>query len=61
MTNYERVKSMTAEEMALNLMGGRAFCPYNTFYEMRFCSDSCSKCISNWLEKECEENGKDNT
>lgn len=50
MTNYEKIKNMSIEEMA------------NCFFIKGFCtnrgcdgSDLCEECIAKWLESEVEE------
>lgn len=49
MTNYERIKNMSVEEMAYTIM-----CPYDTEPDM--CNhDDCIKCTKQWLEQEVEE------
>lgn len=57
MTNFERIKSMSIDEMARSCM--RFFdCPYGTPYvgcpmEKRF-NDSCIDCTKHWLESEVD-------
>lgn len=58
MTNFEKIKAMTVEEMAKTDMGVFFSCPYNTPYvgcknEKKF--DSCVDCTKHWLESEAEE------
>ena len=49
MTNYDRVKQMSIEEMAYTLD-----CPYGT--DPDICNeDDCIKCIKEWLEQEVSE------
>ena len=49
MTNHDRIKQMSIEEMAYRLM-----CPYET--DPDICNeDDCIKCIKEWLEMEVEE------
>lgn len=59
MTNYEKIKSMSIEEMAQTDMGGYLACPYDTPYngcEMgKKFDDDCIKCTKHWLESEVEE------
>ena len=55
MTNYDRIKSMNIEEMAVNLLGGKTFCPHFTVAKMGSCRDDCKGCIKQWLESEVEE------
>lgn len=59
MTNFEKIKQMSIDEMADSDM---AFftCPYDTPYvgcEMgeKF-NDNCTDCVRHWLESEVEEN-----
>lgn len=48
MTNYEKIKQMSIEEMAYTIM-----CPYDTEPDM--CNnDNCIKCTKAWLESEAE-------
>jgi len=60
MTNYEKIKSMSIDEMARSCMRFFA-CPYGrTPYfgcpmEKRF-NGSCIDCTKHWLESEAEEN-----
>lgn len=55
-TNYDRIKNMSVEEMAENLMGGNTFCPYKVFTTIKFCPNSnCDECIKNWLKSEATE------
>ena len=49
MTNYERLKQMSIEEMSYTIM-----CPYDTDTDM--CNEvDCIKCTRQWLEQEVEE------
>ena len=54
MTNYERIKQMTVEEMALYFcIGGLPICPLHAPH----CKDDkCSECFKKWLESEVEDN-----
>ena len=53
MTNYERIKQMSIDEMAYLIM-----CPYNT--EADLCNkNDCIGCTKEWLMKEVLENGND--
>ena len=45
MTNYEKVKQMSIDEMAYMLM-----CPYDE--DRDTCFDNCTECTRQWLEKE---------
>lgn len=58
MTNFERIKSMSIDEMARSCIDFFS-CPYGTPYvgcpmEKRF-NNSCIDCTKNWLESEAEE------
>ena len=59
MTNFEKIKSMSIEEMAQTDMGGYFACPYDTPYvgcEMgKQFDDDCIACTKHWLESEVEE------
>ena len=51
-TNYDRIKSMSVEEMAYSLM-----CPYDTDADL--CNnDDCIKCTREWLEQEVNEDDR---
>lgn len=59
MTNFERIKSMSIDEMARSCIDFFS-CPYGTPYvgcpmEKRF-NNSCTDCTKHWLESEVEEN-----
>lgn len=53
MTNYERIKAMSVEEMAAYFcIGGLPICPLNAPH----ChSNECPKCFKRWLESEAKE------
>ena len=54
MTNYERIKSMTIDEMAEWLQDGINECDCCA-YGLKFaCPDSCIYGIKQWLEREVE-------
>ena len=58
MTNFERIKSMSIDEMARSCIDFFC-CPYGTPYvgcpmEKRF-NNSCIDCTKHWLESEVEE------
>ncbi len=58
MTNFERIKSMSIDEMARSCIDFFS-CPYETPYvgcpmEKRF-NNSCIDCTKHWLESEVEE------
>lgn len=59
MTNYEKIKSMSIDEMAVFMNAcGHDFPPYCD-YEMAMqdtCSQNCIRCAVNWLESETEPN-----
>ena len=46
MTNYEKIKQMSIDEMAYTIM-----CPYNTDADLCNVVD-CIKCTKQWLEQE---------
>lgn len=50
MTNYEKIKQMSVEEMAEKLP-----CPYNEYYLDCNKDCDCKKCCKEWLESEVEE------
>lgn len=51
MTNYEKIKNMTVDEMARSDM--TCFCcPYRC--DIRECNDNCIECTRHWLESEAE-------
>ena len=52
MTNYEKIKNMTVEQMADAL---KRLCPHD--YGMKKCAEqsSCALCRKNWLESEAKE------
>ena len=53
MTNYERIKQMSIEEMASYFCIGGLSCPPS------YCRDSkCSECFKKWLESEADDNVK---
>ena len=61
MTNYERIKNMSVEEMASERMDFFA-CPYGTDYVgckmgKRF-DDNCTECTKFWLESEVDNNAE---
>lgn len=56
MTNYERIKSMSVEDLANFITDKMAICPNDTpLYNDDCINDKCEKCIKNWLESEVEE------
>lgn len=54
MTNYEKIKQMSVEEMALLLM-----CPAEYDLSFKDCegeyNKNCNGCVKEWLEQEVEE------
>lgn len=49
MTNYERIKQMSIDEMAYTIM-----CPYD--FDTDMCKErNCIDCTKEWLEMEVEE------
>lgn len=61
MTNYERIKQMSIEEMAEKLINvveniNELFDEFITSYDCRHCEEiHCTKCMKKWLEQEAEE------
>ena len=55
MTNFERIKQMTVEEMASYFcIGGLPICPLHAPH----CKDNkCPECFKKWLESEVDDNG----
>ena len=53
MTNYERIKQMSVEEMASYFcIGGLPTCPLNAPH----CKDNkCPKCFKKWLKSEVDD------
>jgi hypothetical protein len=49
MTNFEKIKSMTVEEMAIVID-----CPYSR-QTIKDCCANCVVCCENWLESEVQE------
>lgn len=58
MTNYERIKAMSIDEMAESYLPFFD-CPYDTPYvgcEMgKKFDDDCNKCVKHWLESEVKD------
>ena len=56
MTNFERIKQMSVDEMAQIDMGGFLNCPYITTPDIE-CGDDkdCVACVKHWLESEAVE------
>lgn len=56
MTNFEKIKNMSVEDMVQNEMGGFFNCPYITIPDIK-CNDDkdCVACVKHWLESEVEE------
>lgn len=54
MTNYEKIKNMTVDEMAVTL---QQFCPYYKEVDLECCGEEipCALCRKKWLEKEVED------
>ena len=54
MTNYEKIKQMSVEEMAFMLM-----CPAEYDLSFKDCEGkynrNCNECVKEWLEQEVEE------
>lgn len=55
MTNYEKIKAMSVEEMAK--LFGNSICDYIQDEEYEFCcaNEECDNCIENWLLQEAEQ------
>ncbi len=57
MTNYEKIKAMSVEEIRDFLISctnqNRCF----FFYECGGCVGECEYCVEHWLESEVEEDG----
>lgn len=51
MTNHERIKQMTAEELAQFIADNQ----YGCMIPMSCLSGDCKECIKIWLEREVEE------
>ena len=49
MTNYDRIKSMSVEEMAVIL-----FSSCQKYIDCELKTESCKSCIENWLNSECD-------
>ena len=58
MTNYEKIKNMSVEEMAEWLQGGINECNCCSYRLSFGCPDTCIYGIKQWLESEVEENEK---
>ena len=59
MTNYDRIKQMSVEEMAVELIkiaeDDKLFDKFITSYDCRHCEEMyCAKCMKQWLEMEVE-------
>lgn len=62
MTNFERIKGMSAEELAKTIYEldfDNGLCPLYDMYEKRKndsggCSYDCKECLLEWLESECD-------
>ena len=53
MTNYERIKQMSVEEMASYFcIGGLPICPLHAPHCQ---DDKCSECFKKWLESEVDD------
>lgn len=62
MTNFEKIKSMSIDEMACSDMGIFSSCPYDIvetgFDICRNFNGDCIACTKHWLESEAENNEK---
>ena len=56
MTNYEKIKNMSIDEMAKKLAEETKFCVFVGCPEAdsKITTEDCRKCIKNWLESEVE-------
>lgn len=63
MTNYEKIKGMSVEELAELIASGEwsAICPFCKYYGTENCcvenkgaSKNCADGIKEWLESECD-------
>lgn len=50
MTNFERIKNMSVEELAPLL-----FSSCTEYMECKFKTETCKQCVVNWLNSESEE------
>lgn len=64
MMNIDRIKGLSGDKLAELLDTTKAACPQDYFDE-DFCTDihcddygSCVECISDWLSREVDDNGK---
>lgn len=56
MTNAEKIKSMTDEELSHYLPSADCYnCPIQADINDCYCTSSCYECALNWLKKEAEE------
>lgn len=57
MTNFEKIKAMTVEEMASNSYTKSAICDYIQTEYRSWCEkrDECNNCIKKFLESEVQE------
>ena len=61
MTNYDRIKQMSIEEMATMLDNFRldcSYCPACDFCNKSFKDEECRDIVKKWLEQEVEENDR---
>lgn len=56
MTNYEKIKAMSVEEMA-EFIPDWSFKACKISHDYIECDNECEKCVKEWLESEVEENG----
>ena len=58
MTNFERIKQMSVDEMASYFcIGGLPICP---LHAPRCKDNKCPECFKKWLESDVEENEEEN-
>lgn len=58
MTNYERIKAMTVEEMAMKILGDSRYCCLHCVYTEECLTNrkfTCKSGIIQWLNSEVEE------
>lgn len=56
MTNYEKIKNMSVDEMAKKLAEETKFCAFVGCPTVgNITTEDCRKCIAKWLESEVEE------
>lgn len=56
MTNYEKIKQMSVEEMAEWLKDALKECDVCVYGKQNICPETCVYGVKQWLEREVEEN-----